>query len=192
MDSLENISHKSPFGSVSHLANMGSWKAGSHTSKPTVAKSSIPTHFESRHCKWEKNTFQYSVTNLGDHNSRTKPMIFCIWHKSGIFDKGMGSFASIKQAYCRAGERTAALRNLLLAGSGCLEFPKRMVGIDVLVLNEHVDQISFGTAPHFANMGSWKAGSPTSNPLLLKAQSRQLLIGLQQSHRTTDSTITAL
>ena len=41
-------------------------------------------------------------------------------------------------------------------------------------------------------MGSWKAGSPTSNPLLLKAQSRQQFIGLQQSHGTTESTITAL
>ena len=46
--------------------------------------------------------------------------------------------------------------------------------MDVLVLNEHVDQISFGTASHFANMGSWKAGSPASSPLLLKAQSRQV------------------
>ena len=67
-----------------------------------------------------------------------------------------------------------------------------MAGMDVLVLNERVDQISFGTASHFANMGSWKAGSPTSSPLLLKAQSRQQFIGLQQSHGTTESTITAL
>ena len=67
-----------------------------------------------------------------------------------------------------------------------------MAGMDVLVLNERVDQISFGTASHFANMGSWKAGSPTSSPLLLKAQSRQLFIGLQQSHGTTESTINAL
>ena len=43
----------------------------------------------------------------------------------------------------------------------------------------------FGGAAHFANIGSWKAGSPTSNPLLLKAQSRQLFVGLQQSHSTT-------
>ena len=50
----------------------------------------------------------------------------------------------------------------------------------------------FGSALHFANMGNWKAGSHTSNPLLLKAQSQQLFIGLQQSHSTTESTITAL
>ena len=35
------------------------------------------------------------------------------------------------------------------------------------------------------------AGSHISNPLLLKAQCRQLLIGLQQSHCTTESTIVA-
>ena len=34
----------------------------------------------------------------------------------------------------------------------------------------------FGRASHLGNMGSWKAGSPTSNPLLLKAESRQFFI----------------
>ena len=33
---------------------------------------------------------------------------------------------------------------------------------------KHVEQISFGTASHFANMGSWKAGSPASNPQRLE------------------------
>ena len=39
-----------------------------------------------------------------------------------------------------------------------------------------------GSESHFANLGGWKAGSPTSNPLLLKALSTQ--IGLQQPHTT--------
>ena len=47
-----------------------------------------------------------------------------------------------------------------------------------------------GSASHVENIGIWKAGSPTSNPLLLKAQSRQSFIGLQQPHRTTERTIT--
>ena len=34
----------------------------------------------------------------------------------------------------------------------------------------------FGSASHFANMGSWKAGSNISNPRRLKAQSRQFFI----------------
>ena len=86
------------FGTASHFSNIGSWKAGSPTSNPPWLIA------QSRHisivdmASGKKNTFQYSVTNLGDHNSVTKPMLFCIWHKSGIFDKGMGSFASIKQA----------------------------------------------------------------------------------------------
>ena len=47
-------------------------------------------------------------------------------------------------------------------------------------------------ASHFANIGSWKAGSHTSNSMLLKSQSQQLFVGLKQSHSTTDSTITVL
>ena len=49
----------------------------------------------------------------------------------------------------------------------------------------------FGSESYFSNTSSWKAGSPISNPLLLKAQSRQLFMGLQQSHSTAESTITA-
>ena len=47
----------------------------------------------------------------------------------------------------------------------------------------------FGSASHLENIDSWKAGSPASNPLWLKAQSRQWFIGLQQSHVTTESAI---
>ena len=73
-------------------------------------------------------------------------------------------------------ERAAALRDLkLLAGSGGLDFTKGMDSLD-----KHVEQSSF-RASHFVNMGSSKAG-PTSNPLLLKAQSRQFFVDLKQSH----------
>ena len=44
-----------------------------------------------------------------------------------------------------------------------------------------------GSEAYLANMDS-----PTSNPQRLKAQSRQLFIGLQQSHGTTESTITVV
>ena len=44
-----------------------------------------------------------------------------------------------------------------------------------------------GRASHFANIGSSKAGSHTSNSLLLKSQSGQLFTVLQQSHSTTES-----
>ena len=41
--------------------------------EPTVAKNSISTHCNSM--ANGKNTFQHSVTNLGDHNSVAKPML---------------------------------------------------------------------------------------------------------------------
>ena len=60
-------------------------------------------------------------------------------------------------------------------------------------VDKHVEQISFrhlfGSESHFPNIGSWKAGSPTSNPSWLKAYSRQVFVGLQQSHTATESTI---
>ena len=64
-------------------------------------------------------------------------------------------------------ERTVALRNLLLVESGCLEIPNGMAGIDSLD-NKHIQQISFRQCITFCQHGSWKAGSPASNPLLLK------------------------
>ena len=64
-------------------------------------------------------------------------------------------------------ERTVALRNLLLVESGCLEIPNGMAGRDSLD-DKHIQQISFRQCITFCQHGSWKAGSPASNPLLLK------------------------
>ena len=78
-------------------------------------------------------------------------------------------------------ERADALRDLkLLVESGDLDFTKGMDSLD-----KHVAAVS-----RFASMDSRNAGSPTSNPLLLKALSTN--IGLQQSHSPTESTITVL
>ena len=44
------------------------------------------------------------------------------------------------------------------------------------------NSILFSSATHLRNMGSWKAGSPTSNPQRLKAESQQFFVNLQQSH----------
>ena len=83
----------------------------------------------------------------------------------------MGSFAFFCTPNAKRVERAAAVRKLLLPGSGGLEFLKGMAGMDFL--SKHVELKSpFGSASHFAKLGSCKAGSPTSNPLLLKAQSR--------------------
>ena len=65
---------------------------------------------------------------------------------------------------------TAALRNLkLLVGSGCLEIRIGKAGIDSF--NKHVQQIS---SRQLENIGSWKAGSPASNPRRLKACSSHI------------------
>ena len=63
------------------------------------------------------------VTNLGDHNSMTKPSASL--HETGFFlqlQRRDGHDANVMQMV----EPTAALGNLeLLVGSGCWEFPKR-------------------------------------------------------------------
>ena len=74
-----NMSHKPLFGSASHLANMGSWKAGSPASNPQilkVAKSWIST---SLHClaavtsvRQPRSKTRSRSPHLGYHNS-----IFC-------------------------------------------------------------------------------------------------------------------
>ena len=167
----------------------------------TVAKSSISTsvhwfaavtqnHWEHNHC---------IVTNLGDHNSVTRP-------SASLHMTSVSSAAATKGwAWCNlfAGlMECSALRKIKLLvreGSGCLEFQERMAGMDFW--KKHVPQISFGSVSHFANMrrwkagrlasnSSWKAGRHASNSLLLKAQSQQMFVGLQQSRSTTESTIT--
>ena len=59
-----NVSHGFPFGSTSHLENIGSWKAGSPASNPLWLKAQSRQWFIGKHC---------IVTNLGDHNCVTKP-----------------------------------------------------------------------------------------------------------------------
>ena len=103
-----------------------------------------------------------------------QPLCFCAW------DKFFSAAATKEWAWCNNAElveHAAALRNLLLVGSGCFDIPRGMTGMNSW--NKHVLQISFGTASHFAIMGSWKACSPASNPLMQKAHSWQLFIGLQ-------------
>ena len=51
----------------------------------------------------------------------------------------------------------------------------------------------FGSASHFANIVSWKAGSPTSNPQRLKAESVRLFVDLKQTQcKTTEIKINIL
>ena len=152
--------------------------------------------------------FPKGVAGMDSLNKHVEQISFRQSHFANIGSWKAGS-STKGWAWCNQNaECTVALRNLLLVGSLWLEFPKGVKGMDAL--NKHVEQISFRQS-HFANIGSWKAGSPTSNPLLLKAQSRQLkgwqpnfhplllkaqsrqlFIGLQESHSTVESTISLL
>ena len=138
----------------------------------TVAKNSISTmvHWlQQSHVKTQSaiNITVLHVTNLGDNNSVTKPSASL--NGTGCF---FSSAATKGWAWCKHNaelmESAAARRNLLLVGSGCLEIPKGMARIGSL--DKHVEQICFWY---------W---------VKLKGQSRQLFIGAQQSHVTTEST----
>ena len=129
-----------------------------------VAKSSISTHFNSRHGKWEKKThcsLQYSLTNLGDHDtdqtyaSLHEPQIRNLQQRDGNFCKHNA------RNDAELVERTAALKNLLLAGSGCLEFPQRIGGMDSL--NKHVQQISIRQCVTFCEHRQLKGWQPHFN-----------------------------
>ena len=98
---------------------------------------------------------------------RNKPPCFSAW------DWFFSVTATKGWAWCNHNaelvERTVALGNLLLVGSGCLEIRIGKAGI--ASFNKHVQQISFR---QLENIGSWKAGSPASNPRRLKACSSHI------------------
>ena len=90
-------------------------------------------------------------------------------------------------------ERAAAVRKLLLPGSGCLEFLKGMAGMDFL--SKHAEpklKSPFSSASHFANIGQLQGWQPHFQPTVAKGSISIIIYGLQQSHSTTESTITAL
>ena len=118
---------------------------------PTVVKSSIS---KTIHCfavvTWNHRRSEYSSTSPGDHNSVTKPSASL--HVTGFFlqlQRKDGHDATIMQSWYSQEPR-------------CLEFPE----MDSTTMSK---KSLFGSASHFANMGSLKAGSSASNPLLPKA-----------------------
>ena len=64
-------------------------------------------------------------------------------------------------------EPTVALRNLLLAGSGCLEIQKGVAGIDSL--DKHVQQVSFRQWVTFWEHGQLKGWQPHFQPTVAKS-----------------------
>ena len=176
------MSHKSLFGRASHLENIGSWKAGSPASNPRRLKPFFAAVIE------EHNQYAVYCNNSWRPQLRDQTLCFTAWDWSffSSCNEEMGMmqpYCRADGAYCRSQEPQASGREWMLG------IPKRNGGNGFLRQINMSHKSLFGRASHFANIGSWKAGSPTSNPLLLKAQSRQLLTGLQQSHVTSESTI---
>ena len=100
------------------------------------------------------------VTNLGDHNSVTKPsaslhntIFFCICNEG----KGM------MQPWFNAemAERTPLRKLKLLVGSVGLEFQEEWR--EWISETNMYNTSPFGCASPFANIGNWKAGRPASN-----------------------------
>ena len=94
--------------------------------QPTVAKSSISTHCNSRHGKWTNKTHDCNIPSQTLENSTlTRPMLLCMSHKSGVCNKGMGSFASIMQPQCRAGGTYCGSQEPASGREWMLGIPKR-------------------------------------------------------------------
>ena len=74
------------------------------------------------------------------------------------------------------------------------QYPVVQIFDTITVSYKILETISlFGSASHFASIVSWKAGSPTSNPQRLKAESVRLFVDLKQTQcKTTEIKINIL
>ena len=142
---------------VRHVCEHGQLKGWQPRFQPTVAKSSLEIVAVAN----GKNTFQYSVTNLGDHNSVTKPMLLCMRQKSGILDKGMGSLASTTQAKCRV---FVIEENLFRQYTWMLQRQDSVICLFLQFLNKHVQQISFRQRIRFCQHRQLKGWKPRFQP----------------------------
>ena len=144
------MSNKSLLGSESHVAKMGSWKAGSHTSKPLLLKA------QSRQVFVGLQQSHHHCNKSWTPQLRDQTLCFFAW------DRFFSAAATQGWEWCNhnAGllECTAALSNLkLLVGSGCLEIRIGKTGMDSL--EKHVEQISFGqwvTCCEHGQLKSWQ------------------------------------
>ena len=178
MNSLDKHVKQISFRQCITFREHGQLKGWQPHFQPTDAKisilsiSTIVHWFAAVTChKWERN--QYPVTQTLDtitliivRNKSWRPQLreqtlcFSAW------DSFFSAAATKGWAWCNHNaelmERAAALRNLkLLVGTGCLEFQNGMAGVDP----------ETNMSSHGANICSWNADSPVSNPRRLKALS---------------------
>ena len=159
---------------------MGSWKAGSPTSNPLLLKAQSRQLFiglQQSHVTTESTINQHpavqvldtitvlDVTNLGDHNC-LQTLCFSAW------DWFFSVAATKGWAWCNHNaelvERTVALRNLSDILMSWMSLQEKKIRNGFLKPTNMSQKFPFGSASHLENIGSWKAGSPASNPLWLK------------------------
>ena len=106
-----------------------------------------------------------NLYNLWRRQLRDQTLCFSAW------DTFFSAAATKGWASCKHDadlvEPTLALRNLLLVGSGCLEFPKAIAGIDSL--DKHVQQISCGQRVTSFEHGQLKGWQPHFQPTVAKS-----------------------
>ena len=168
------MSNKSPFGSASHFANMGSWKAG----RP---KNLIETSLWQAWVAWIEEGQQI----VGTEYLRRKIIRIHHWFTTQT------STLTMFELDCASRLNISPFPTLWYSHELNV-FARKNRGNGFLKPTNMSHKFPFGNASHLENIDSWKAGSPTSNPLRLKAQSRQWFIGLHQSHVTTESAINIL
>ena len=177
-----NMSHKFPFGNASHLENIDSWKAGSPASNPLWLKAQSRQLFIgcslvcSSHMSQLRAQSIACSPNLGHNhcigrNKSWRPQLrdqtFCFSGWDRFFSVAATKGWAWSNHNAELVERTVALRNLLLVGSGCLEFQKGTAGMDVL--NKHVEQISFRQCVTFCEHGQLKGWQPHFQPTVAKS-----------------------
>ena len=189
------MSSKSPFGSASHFANMGSWKAGSPTSNPLLLKAQSRQVFVN--LQQSHSTTESTITVLQQILETTTawPNALLLCMRQVLFSEATTKGWAWCNHHAELVEPTVAVRNLLLVGSGCLEIPKGMAGIDSL--DKHVEQISFRNWVSFRELRQLKGWQPRfqtteAKSLVCSSHIWELISALQQILETTTAWPNAL
>ena len=133
---------------MSHFTTMGGWKSGSPASNPRRLKASKSWFSTINH-------WLAAVASIRQPRSQSIPCNPKLGYHKSIFCKHDTTTTLTGEACCRSQGPPASGRECRLRFHKRHGFRSRQTSL-------------FGSASHFANMGSWKAGSPTSNPLLQK------------------------
>ena len=186
------------FGSASHFVQtLSNWKAGSPTSATHCSYTPQSRQVCSLVCS--SRIAQLRAQSLYCNKPwraqlRDQTLCSSAWWQdfSVAATKGWawcnrtGGCKDRRSQYCRL---SGSLK--LLTRSGCLKIPQwNSAGIDSL--DKHVEQISFRQCVTFCEHRQLKGWQPRVQPTVAKSSISTTVHGGEQSHSTTESTITAL